>query len=336
MSFLHPALFAAGAAAVAIPIIIHLLMRRRRKPIEWAAMRFLLEAYRKHKRRLRLEQWLLLAARCLIVALLGAALARPFLGAGAGLAGGPETVYLLVDNSLTASAETDGEPALARHARVGAEIVGGLDAARGDRVALITLGGPAERLVMPPSSELSAVIQTLRSVETTDSSSDFAGALTALREHLDDDNETETPARVRVVVLSDFLGGAADLTRVLDSVGDDAGRVEVFASRPAGSDVPNVSVLAVEPLRPVVVAGRVLPGDDEQQLSGSTQVRVALRRTGSADADVTKVRLAYERAGGVDPLGEQIVRWAAGADRGERFRSRRISGASTARGAAVC
>ena len=43
MSFLHPILAGAGLAAVAIPILIHLLMRRRRRPIDFGAMRFLLE-----------------------------------------------------------------------------------------------------------------------------------------------------------------------------------------------------------------------------------------------------------------------------------------------------
>ena len=73
MSVIHPALLAAGALAVSIPIIIHLLFRRRRKPVVWGAMRFLLEAYRRQRRRLTLEQIILLATRCLIVLLIGAA-----------------------------------------------------------------------------------------------------------------------------------------------------------------------------------------------------------------------------------------------------------------------
>lgn len=64
MTLLHPILFGAGLACIAIPIVIHLLMRRRRKPVMWGAMRFLMEAYRKHKNRLRLEQILLLTTRC--------------------------------------------------------------------------------------------------------------------------------------------------------------------------------------------------------------------------------------------------------------------------------
>src|SRR3712207_9552056 len=62
---------------MAIPIVIHILNRRRFKTVTWAAMEFLLRAMRKNRRRLRFEQWVLLATRCLVVLLLGMALARP-------------------------------------------------------------------------------------------------------------------------------------------------------------------------------------------------------------------------------------------------------------------
>ena len=57
-----PAL-AAGAAAVAVgvPVLIHLLFRKRYQIVPWAAIRFLLVAERRHRR--RIDQWLLLALR---------------------------------------------------------------------------------------------------------------------------------------------------------------------------------------------------------------------------------------------------------------------------------
>lgn len=66
---------AAGAFAVAVPVIIHLLNRRRYKIVTWAAMRFLLNAQKQNSRRLRLEQLLLLFVRCLLVALIVFAMA---------------------------------------------------------------------------------------------------------------------------------------------------------------------------------------------------------------------------------------------------------------------
>src|SRR5207244_4246545 len=65
----------AAAGAVSVPIIIHLLNRRRFRIVTWAAMRFLLTAERKNSRRMRLEQLLLLVARCLLVLLIILAMA---------------------------------------------------------------------------------------------------------------------------------------------------------------------------------------------------------------------------------------------------------------------
>ena len=109
MIFLHPILAGAAIAGVSIPILIHLLMRRRRKPVMWAAMRFLMEAYKQQRRRLRLEQLLLLAARCLVIALAGLAIARPMLGRAGILGGrGSITLYLLIDNGLASSVSPPG------------------------------------------------------------------------------------------------------------------------------------------------------------------------------------------------------------------------------------
>ena len=49
-----------GMLAGAIPVIIHLINRRRFLRMDWAAMEFLLDALKRNRRRLRLEQLLLL------------------------------------------------------------------------------------------------------------------------------------------------------------------------------------------------------------------------------------------------------------------------------------
>ena len=71
MPFLHPAIFWTGLVAVSVPIIIHILNRRRFRIRQWAAMKFLLESIRKNRRRVRIEELILLALRCLVIALLG-------------------------------------------------------------------------------------------------------------------------------------------------------------------------------------------------------------------------------------------------------------------------
>ena len=79
--FVNPALLG-GLGLFLVPIIIHLLSRRHHRRVEWAAMRFLLEAEKENRRRVRFEQWLLLALRCLVMVLLALLFARPFVQPG--------------------------------------------------------------------------------------------------------------------------------------------------------------------------------------------------------------------------------------------------------------
>ena len=59
-----------GLGAATTPLIIHLLNRTRFKVRDWAAMKFLLESVQKNRRRLQLEELILLLLRTLIIVLL--------------------------------------------------------------------------------------------------------------------------------------------------------------------------------------------------------------------------------------------------------------------------
>ena len=117
-AFVTPGLALAGAGAVSIPIIIHLLARRRFKRIRWAAMDFLLDAERRNRRRIRMEEWILLALRCLAVLLLGLILSRPFLSAARSVLawGGSRPVerIFLLDDSLSMAYQSGDATSLAR------------------------------------------------------------------------------------------------------------------------------------------------------------------------------------------------------------------------------
>ncbi len=313
MTFLHPILAAVGIAAVSIPIIIHLLMRRRRRPVMWGAMRFLLEAYKEHRRRLKLEQLLLLLARCLVIALIGLGLARPMLGGGSILGGrGPLELYLLIDNSLTGSAVgAETPPALERHKAEALALLDQLDGAAGDRAGLIALGGPAQALVAAASADVSAVKGLVSGLTATDSAADVSGGLSVIRGLVGGDSGRPAGPRTVVVVLSDFLTGSADTERKLSDLGYPAG-LTVIASHPARRGEDNVTITSVEPLRPVLIA----PPGAEAVAAERTPVTVRLRRTGPgvASARVTGVRV---RVSGADdlagpPSGQATVRWGAG------------------------
>ncbi len=68
----------AGGLLVAAPIIIHLIHRMRFKRVKWAAMEFLLKAQKRMKRKMIIEQLLLLVLRCLLMLLVGLLVARYF------------------------------------------------------------------------------------------------------------------------------------------------------------------------------------------------------------------------------------------------------------------
>lgn len=99
--FLNPGFLLVAAALISIPIIIHLINRMRFKRIRWAAMEFLLKAQKRTRRRLIIEQLLLLALRCLLIGLVGILVSR-FVGCGDTNAGGKPSLHLvLLDDTLS-------------------------------------------------------------------------------------------------------------------------------------------------------------------------------------------------------------------------------------------
>src|SRR5690349_16230736 len=78
MAFLN-AFFLGGLVLASVPIIIHLLNRRRFMRVDWAPMKYLKLTIKTNRRRLRIEQLILLAVRTLVVILIVLAVARPVL-----------------------------------------------------------------------------------------------------------------------------------------------------------------------------------------------------------------------------------------------------------------
>ena len=68
-----------GMTLVSIPVLVHILNRRKAKPIAWGAMRFLSASLETQRRRLLMEEIILLVLRCLAIAAIVTAMARPFL-----------------------------------------------------------------------------------------------------------------------------------------------------------------------------------------------------------------------------------------------------------------
>ena len=102
MSFLSPMTLIALFAAL-VPLVIHLLRRRTAGRVPWGAWMFLYESMRKKRRKLMLEDILLLVIRSLIVITAVLAFSRPFLKEIRlfGIAGSDKDVVIVIDTSAS-------------------------------------------------------------------------------------------------------------------------------------------------------------------------------------------------------------------------------------------
>src|SRR4051812_42997942 len=110
MAFVNISLLLAGVF-IAVPIVLHLMMRQRPKQQLFPALRFIRERKLANQRRLQLRHWLLLALRCGVVGLFALALARPSVASGAlssWLAAGLVAVLCLVAVSVAVVAMVRG------------------------------------------------------------------------------------------------------------------------------------------------------------------------------------------------------------------------------------
>ena len=209
ITFVHPFVLG-GLALASLPIIIHLLNRRRFKRMDWAAMEFLLKAAVRNRRRVRLENLLLLMLRTLIVLLLVLAVARPFTSRESGLAGvfgaeGKTERIILLDNSHSMRAGQGNTPAFKTAQRLLHRFVKRLNEERsGDRITVVLGSDPRggdQQLarVAVASAHANRLIERIDKLHPGDGVLDLVEAIDSiLEEHSEDD------ARLVLHVVSDF------------------------------------------------------------------------------------------------------------------------------------
>jgi hypothetical protein len=152
-----------GAALIAVPVILHLVMRRQSRQITFPALRFVQQRREANRRRLQLRHLLLLALRCLLVAGLAVALARPTLkGSGLrGKEGAPLAVAVVVDNSLRMQYVHQNRSRLEEATDTASELVQKLP--EDSQVAICDLGRAAGGF----APDLSSAASRLRNLRTT-------------------------------------------------------------------------------------------------------------------------------------------------------------------------
>ena len=103
MSFLAP-FFLLASAAIAVPIVVHLIQRERSRVVQFPSLMFVQKIPYQSVRRRRIRHWSLLLMRCAALLLIVLAFARPFLKrevAAAAALGGTREVVILLDHSAS-------------------------------------------------------------------------------------------------------------------------------------------------------------------------------------------------------------------------------------------
>lgn len=193
MSFVNPALLF-GTLLFAVPLIIHLLNRQRYKRRDWAAMEFLLLAFKKQRRRLRTENLLLLLLRCLIPIVLALAIARPVLrqSLGAAALGTSAHHVLILDHSYSMGYQPESSQSPYQQMReLAGQLLESLES-RGDNKVTVVEAGIRTSMPIVEDLNLGRVKAHIASLtQPEDSASDLIEALGQVADLIDDAAEQE-------------------------------------------------------------------------------------------------------------------------------------------------
>ena len=300
MSFLYPLLFVAGLAAVALPIVLHMIRRHTSRRIPFSTLMFLRPTAPRLKNRRRLEHLPLLILRCLILCLLALAFARPFIPRS--VTQGPIQVgkrrVILIDTSASMRRADLWEQAQ-REARTALD-----DLESADRACVLSFDRDTQTLIgfeswasMEPTQRTAIAIEQIDALSPGWNQTALGKALVAAAEAMEDDevNEQQRSGRQReIVLISDFQQGS-DITalQAYEWPEDTQLIVKLLAPRATTNAA----------LQLMTDRGRLAPADANEP--------VRVRVTNSADATDERFQLGWaERETTVDvyvPPGRSIV-----------------------------
>jgi hypothetical protein len=145
--------FLAGLAAAALPLLIHLINRRRARVRSFAAVAFLLSSNRRVAQKLKLRQILLLLVRTLLIVCVPLALAKPAYESEEGdlaLGPGPSALAIVLDNSLSMAYQVGGETLFERARKRARSVLDDLPR-EATAVLLLAVPWPAGKGPEPPA-----------------------------------------------------------------------------------------------------------------------------------------------------------------------------------------
>jgi len=196
MNFLAP-LFFAGLAAVAVPILVHLIQRERKTIVAFPSLMFIRRIPYQSVERRRIHNWFLLMLRIAAMALLVSAFARPFFSVdpvkAAAALGGAREVVILLDRSASMGYGDHWARAQAEAKKI-ADSIGGAD-----RATLVLFGTGTEEAVRA-TSDAGRLDAAIADAKVSSDATRFAPALRLAQSIL---SRSALP-RKQVVLISDF------------------------------------------------------------------------------------------------------------------------------------
>ena len=278
MTFLN-SIFLGALAAVAIPLLIHFLSRRRIKIIDFSSLKFLMVMQKSKLRWLKILEMLLLAIRMMILALLALAFARPAVTSRHAASHAPASVVFLIDDSPSTEKLTFGGTLFDDMKRGMGSVIDMLNA--GDEITLITLaGGPS---VYGPYGDFGRTREMINSLQPQPSSPAFREGLQKAAEALAASHNLNR----EVYIFSDFQQGPwwdGSFAQIMNP------DYRYFAIKYAEEDPENVGLTKIEFPPQLLVPGEEFEITGEIRNYGSKPIKshlVGLSIDGSRRAQVS-------------------------------------------------
>ncbi len=249
-SFFNLAMLA-GLLGIGLPVLVHLLSRRKFDIVDWGAMQFL-ELSQKTRRRLKLEELLLLLLRMGLIALVALALARPWISGGIFsrlVSNKARDVVFVIDGSYSMGWEGGVETPQSAAIKWAHGFLEALNP--GDTISIID-ARDLPREVLDPTQDFGVVRETLDNLPTPSGSSDLPAAMNRAVQVL---SRTSNLAR-EVIVLT-------DRQKIPWDAGDDSlwRRFDDLLTQPT--------------VRPRVWVVDVLPGVEDKQNFGVAELKLS-------------------------------------------------------------
>jgi von Willebrand factor type A domain/Aerotolerance regulator N-terminal len=291
MTFLNLSLLA-GAAGLLIPIIIHLFHKSRFQIVKWGAMHLLETVIRINRRRVRIEQIILLIVRAALPLFLALAMARPiWKGAQKLLGEAKSSTVVLLDNSYSMQASRAGQSNFALATDEAARVINNLQ--RGSEVQVVLMGEGGATLTAAPTYDTARAAQALGKLDAGYGSATVPDALEVASGIFDHMHESARS----LVVLTDFQRVSFEATedallgRALDRLKKSSTPPDITFFEIGEEVRDNVAVESLEFSKLMVGVGQKI------------QIRANLRNYG--DANYSDLRV-YCRVDGREKSASQV------------------------------